>query len=175
MTSYLRSNAVVDDVEDVIALLSSKRGELSAAMVEQVRRMHANSDRAKLVVELALGTMRARTMGKYRPGWLFTRRMAEQATHPVIAAYHAGHYRERGCVLDICTGPGIDAAALASVVERVVTIEADEVVCAIATGNLLRSGVKNAEVLWGRWPEVGTVDRWDGVWADPSRRRISRN
>jgi hypothetical protein len=171
MTSYLESEAVVADVEDVMSLITSQRGEVSASLVERLRRQYGSTERAQLVVELALGTMRARGMGKHQPGWLFTRRMAEQATHPLLARYHAGAYSGLANVLEICSGPGIDAAALAEVAERVVTIEADEQVCAIATGNLRRTGLSNVEVVCGRWPDVDLPARnWDGVWADPSRR-----
>ena len=171
MTSYLESEAVVADVEDVMSLITSQRGEVSASLVERLRRQYSSTEKAQLVVELALGTMRARGMGKHQPGWLFTRRMAEQATHPLLARYHAGAYSGLANVLEICSGPGIDAAALAEVAERVVTIEADEQVCAIATGNLRRTGLSNVEVVCGRWPDVDLPARnWDGVWADPSRR-----
>lgn len=175
MTSYLESDAVVADVDEVMSLISSQGGEVSASLVERIRRQHGSTEQAQIVVELALGTMRARTLGKHCPGWLFTRRMAEQATHPLLARYHAGAYKGMSKVLDICTGPGIDAAALSEVAGRVVTIEADEQVCAIATGNLRRHGLINVEVLSGRWPQARLASQdWDGVWADPSRRNEGR-
>lgn len=175
MTSYLQSEAVVDDVEQAILMVTSQGGEVSASLVDRIRRQHGSTEQAQIVVELALGTMRARVMGKGRPGWLFTRRMAEQATHPLLAPYHAGAYMGLSKVLDICTGPGIDAAALAEVAARVVTIEADELVCAIATGNLRRHGLENVDVVCGHWPDAQMASRdWDGVWADPSRRSEGR-
>lgn len=171
MNAYLTSQTIVDDVENVISMLSAEGGQVSASLVDKIRRMHANAEQAQIVIELALGTSRARFLGKHRPGWLFTRRMAEQATHPAIARYHAQAFRGLGLVLDICTGPGIDAAALAEVAQQVVTVEADEHVCAIAMGNLRRHGLSNVEVVCARWPDVAMSERlWDGVWADPSRR-----
>jgi len=175
MRSYLESDAVVADVDEVMSLISSQGGAVSASLVERLRRQHGSTERAQIIVELALGTQRARTMGKLRPGWLFTRRMAEQATHPLLARYHAGAYQGLPHVLDICTGPGIDAAALAEVAGRIATIEGDEQVCAIATGNLRRHGLDNVDVVCGRWPEARLAARdWDGVWADPSRRNEGR-
>ncbi len=171
MRSYLESDAVVADVDEVMSLISSQGGEVSASLVERLRRQHSSAERAQIVVELALGTQRARALGKLRPGWLFTRRMAEQATHPLLARYHAGAYQGLPQVLDICTGPGIDAAALAEVAGRVVTIEGDEQVCSIAAGNLRRHGVDHVDVVCARWPDTHLASRaWDGVWADPSRR-----
>ncbi|MFM8771680.1 MAG: hypothetical protein ACKOE4_06630 [Candidatus Kapaibacterium sp.] len=175
MNDYLRSQTIVDDVENVISLLSAEGGEVSASLVDRIRRTYGNAEQAQIVIELALGTSRARSMGKYRPGWLFTRRMAEQATHPMLARYHAEVFRGLNTVLEICTGPGIDAAALAEVAGRVVSIEADEQICAIASGNLRRHGASNVEVVLGRWPDAGLADhQWDGVWADPSRRSEGR-
>lgn len=175
MNEYLRSAGIVNDVEMTINQISLEGGEVSAAFVDRLRRDHGSADRAQVLIELAVGTMRARSLGKSRPGWLFTRQMAEQATHPWIARYHAEAYRELPSVLDICTGPGVDAAALAEVAQRVVTIEAHENVRAIAEGNLERQGLRNVEVVGGRWPLPGLAQQhWDGVWADPSRRTEGR-
>ncbi len=175
MNEYLTSQTIVDDVENVIMLLSSEGGEVSASLVDRIRRTYGNAEQAQIVIELALGTSRARSMGKHRPGWLFTRRMAEQATHPMLARYHAEAFRGLNTVLEICTGPGIDTAALAEVSGRVVSIEADEQVYAIASGNLHRHGASNVEVVLGRWPDAHRANReWDGVWADPSRRSEGR-
>ncbi len=175
MNEYLSSDAIVDDVEQTIILMGMEGGEVSAAFVDRLRRQHGGTDRAQVLIELAVGTMRARSLGKSRPGWLFTRQMAEQATHPVVARYHAEAFRGFGMVLDICTGPGVDAAALAEVAARVVTIEADDRVAAIAAGNLRRHGMSNVDVVCGRWPDAGLANQnWDGVWADPSRRSEGR-
>ena len=175
MTAYLGSDVIVHDVEQTILRIGSEGGEVSAAVVDRLRSHHGSAERARILVELALGTMRARVLGKYRNGWLFTRRMAEQATHPWIARYHAGAYEGLPVVLDICTGPGADAAALAEVAGRVVTIEADAHVAGIAAGNLRRHGLSNVEVVCGRWPDAGPTNlHWDGVWADPSRRSEGR-
>lgn len=175
MTTYLGSDAIVDDVQQTIIQIGSEGGEVSAGAVDRLRSQHGGPERAQMLIELALGTMQAKALGKSRPGWLFTRRMAEQATNPVIARYHADAYRGLTSVLDICTGPGVDAAALAEVAGRVVTVEADVRVAAIAAGNLRRHGMSNVEVVCGYWPDAGLASQhWDGVWADPSRRSEGR-
>lgn len=175
MTSYLLSNQVVVDVEWTISEIEKARGEVSPSLIDRLRQHLGNADRSRVVADLALGTLRARSLGKAQPGWLFTRQMAEQATHPVVAAYHAEAFRGLETVLDICTGPGVDASALAQVVNRVITVEADEQVYAVATSNLLRHGVQNVELLLGQWPDdIVRQHQWDGVWADPSRRSDGR-
>lgn len=175
MTSYLLSNEVLADVEFAISEIETAGGEVTPSFMGRLRQHLGDADRSRVVVELALGTLRARALGKARPGWLFTRQMAEQATHPVVAAYHAEAFRGLDTVLDICTGPGVDASALAQVVNRVITVEADEQVHAIATSNLLRQGVHNVELFHGQWPDDRLPQqRWDGVWADPSRRSDGR-
>ena len=146
MPEYLTSQTIVDDVENVISLLSSEGGEVSASLVDRIRRAHGNAEQAKIVIELALGTSRARSMGKHRPGWLFTRRMAEQATHPVIAAYHAERFTGCQHVVEICTGAGMDAIALSAVAARVTTYEADEATHAIVAGNVQRSGIESVDL-----------------------------
>jgi hypothetical protein len=169
MTSYLTSEDVVADVAHVISLISAEGGELSPSLIDRVRRLHPDQDRAGLVVELALGTVRAEHMGKGRAQWLFTRRMAEQATHPVIAAHHAERFAGCRHVVEICTGAGMDAMALSAVVPRVTTYEADETTHAIVSGNVRRSGIESVDVRCQAWPASLDVS-YDGIWADPSRR-----
>ncbi|MBU3677974.1 MAG: hypothetical protein FGM32_00010 [Candidatus Kapabacteria bacterium] len=173
MREYLTSATIVGDVENVISHLFSEGGEVSASLVDRIRRSHGNAEQAQILIELALGTSKARSMGKYRPGWLFTRRMAEQATHPVIAAYHAERFAECRHVVEICTGAGMDAFALSAVVPHVTTYEADETTHAIVAGNVQRSGIASIDLRCQPWPSPLDLS-YDGVWADPSRRSERR-
>ncbi|MBU3700214.1 MAG: hypothetical protein FGM33_09465 [Candidatus Kapabacteria bacterium] len=169
MTSYLTSEEILADVGHVISLIAAEGGEVSPSLIDRVRREHPDQHRAGLVVELALGTMRAGQMGKGRAEWLFTRRMAEQATHPVIAAYHAERFAECRHVVEICTGAGMDAVALSAVVPQVTSYEADETTHAIVAGNVQRSGIASIDLRCQSWPEP-LDPSYDAVWADPSRR-----
>lgn len=123
------------------------------------------------VIDLALGTIQAQRLGKGRDGWLFTPRMAEQATHPTIAAYHASQFAGTQHVVEICTGAGLDAQALAQVVQKVTTYEADPLTALITRLNLSSAGIDNVTVVDRAWtPETLLPPDVDGVWADPSRR-----
>lgn len=171
---YLRSDDVVNDVHEIAARITASGGHVTPALVSTLRAstnptIAAN---ATLLLELAQGTLRADRLGKAGAGWLFTSTMAEQCTHPMIAEHHAGPFRDCRSVLEICTGAGRDAAAMALVATSVVTLEHDPLVAAITQGNLYRAGLHNVGVRASAWPAADIdITMVDGVWADPSRRR----
>jgi len=171
---YLRSSDVVNDVHEIAARITASGGHVTPGLVSALRAstnptIAAN---ATLLLELAQGTLRADRLGKAGVGWLFTSTMAEQCTHPRIAEHHAGPFRECQAVLEICTGAGRDAAAMALVATSVVTLEHDPLVAAITQGNLYRAGLHNVDVRASAWPAADIdITMVDGVWADPSRRR----
>jgi hypothetical protein len=171
---YLRSSDVVNDVHEIAARITASGGHVTPGLVSALRAstnptIAAN---ATLLLELAQGTLRADRLGKAGVGWLFTSTMAEQCTHPMIAEHHAGPFRDCRSVLEICTGAGRDAAAMALVATSVVTLEHDPLVAAITQGNLHRAGLHNVDVRASAWPAADIdITMVDGVWADPSRRR----
>ena len=168
---YLLSDDVVDHVERVIEDLRSNQSVVTPALVDRVRThiCKGQADHARMLVELATGTMRADRLGKRRHGWLFTNQMAEQSTHPDIAAYHAQAFTGCEHVLEICTGAALDTLALSLVASRVTSYEADSLIHACSAGNLRRAGALNVTCLNDRWTGQHAPEA-DGVWADPSRR-----
>lgn len=125
------------------------------------------------IVDLVTGTQRATRLGKAADGWFFTSTGAEQATHPLIAAHHAARFADCRHVVEVCTGAGIDARALAVVVPHVTTFEADPTLAALAEGNMRRAGIDNVDVVAQAVPSEVFTNAWrqaDGLWADPSRR-----
>ncbi len=125
------------------------------------------------IVDLVTGTQRATRLGKAAYGWFFTSTGAEQATHPLIAAHHAARFADCRHVVEVCTGAGIDARALAVVVPHVTTFEADPTLAALAEGNMRRAGIDNVDVVAQAVPSEVFTNAWrqaDGLWADPSRR-----
>lgn len=120
---------------------------------------------------------KAREYGMWTERGLFTRQSVEQATAPALAQHHAERFRGCATVVEICTGAGFDTAALARVAQRVVSIEANPELAAMARHNLACQGITNVDVRVGTAEEVvPTLDlsRVDGVWADPSRRTDTR-
>jgi hypothetical protein len=168
---YLLSDAVLDHVERVIEDLRSNQSVVTPALVDRVRThiCKGQAERARLLIELATGTMRAERLGKRRHLWLFTNQMAEQSTHPDIATYHAQAFSGCEHVLEICTGAALDTLALSRVAARVTTYEADALIHACSAGNLRRSGARNVTCINERWTGTASLSA-DGVWADPSRR-----
>ena len=170
---YLRSDDVVNDVHGIIARITAGDGHVTPSLVSALRGSADPiiSTNAPLLLELAQGTMRAERLGKGASGWLFTSTMAEQCTHPTIAAHHAAPFQGCASVLEICTGAGRDTAAFAGVVGSVTTVEHDPLVAAVTQGNLHRSGIVNVHIRVGAWPLADVSTHADGTWADPSRRR----
>lgn len=124
-------------------------------------------------VEFALARCKVQAYGEWTRAGLFTRQSAEQATAPAVAEHHASRFVGCRSVLEICTGAGFDTAALARVVRRVVSIEADAELAELARHNLAVQGIYNVDVLTGRAEDVLpalSMDEFDGLWADPSRR-----
>lgn len=170
LLEYLKS----DELYRLATTLIFEQGmgdRLLPAQVEYVRRQIPSLLTAStLVVDVLTGTSKANRLGKWRPGWLFTSAGAEQATHPVIAAYHASHFRDVHTVTEVCAGCGVDTAALADVAGQVVCYEQDPVTAAVLTGNLARNKCTNV-VVNNEAFTAATVIATKAVWADPSRRK----
>lgn len=75
-------------------------------------------------------------------------------------------------VLDLTCGLGVDALYLAQHFERVITLERNEVLAAIATENFRRLGVTNIQVINASAEEFlpSVQERFDWIYADPDRR-----
>lgn len=136
------------------------------------------------LVDVVVGTMRARKAGKAPVNWLFTSMAMEQSTHPRIAQYHANvmlqsltnrtadtSEQQRNVLLEIGTGAGLDTRAFAQAGFAVVTYEEHAFTAALAMANFKHAGLDSIQVVHKAWSEqsampTGTV----AIWADPSRR-----
>jgi len=147
--------------------------EVGAADVDRIRRIipeHFLPATTELI-DIVLGTRKASKLGKAHPGWWYTVKGAEQATHPVIAADHARRFIGCKHVVEVCTGVGMDTFALAGVAERITTFESDAVTAALAIGNIRAADLGNVEVRHESFDGTSVLPVFDGMWADPSRRR----
>lgn len=102
-------------------------------------------------------------------GCILPPRAFEQASSERCAA----HKRIAGeSVLELTCGLGVDALYLSRRFRRVVTLERDEVLCAVARENFARLGVENVEVVCTSAEEyvAACSERFDWVYADPDRR-----
>lgn len=96
-------------------------------------------------------------------------RAFEQASSEACAA----HKEPAGdTALDLTCGLGVDALALGRRFRRVVTLERDPVLAAVAARNLRLLGAANVEVVCASAEEylAATTERFDWVAADPDRR-----
>ena len=96
-------------------------------------------------------------------------RAFEQASSEACAAHKA---IEGDAALDLTCGLGVDALALGRRFRRVVALERDPVLAAVAAHNLRLLGAANVEVVCAAAEEYLTAatERFDWVYADPDRR-----
>lgn len=146
-----------------------------ARMVLDIKRAIPEVDAARLneVIEVLLARRRAERLGAWTEHGLFSRRNLEQASRLEVATHHAARFAGCSHVLEIGTGLGSDTAALAQIVARVTTLEADEVTARYARHNLALRGVTNVEVRHATLDEARAfldLTEFDGLWCDPSRR-----
>jgi len=168
LIGYFEGDDCVDDVAKTMASIEESRG-ITPGIAEQAA--------SKAILDVAHGTLAAKRLGKGQPGWLFTKQMAEQATHPEIAAYHALSLKKlaptQDTVVEVCTGAGLDSYALSKQFSTVISFEADALVASIARGNLRRAGVTNLEIISEPWDSSHYHTNQLAsfcLWADPSRR-----
>lgn len=126
------------------------------------------------LVSAALTQQRLRSRARAKLGdradhMLFTENGAQQATRLVVAALHAQRYVRAGCtaVVDLTSGIGADAMALAEAGLSVVAVDMDEGTSALAAHNL--AGFPNARTVCADSLELD-LSGFDGVFADPARR-----
>lgn len=96
-------------------------------------------------------------------------RAFEQSSSEVCAAHKP---LSGGSVVDLTCGLGVDAAALSRRFDRVVAVERDEVLAAVARENFSRLGIDNIEVVCSSAEEwvAACRERFDWIYVDPDRR-----
>ncbi|NYE21279.1 class I SAM-dependent methyltransferase [Microbacterium immunditiarum] len=142
-----------------------------AAAVTRLRKDGHSPDLVSAVVGQARLRQRAEAkFGEFAQRMLFTRAGLEQATRLVVAAKHAGRFRDAGVetVADLGCGIGGDALGFAALGLHVEAVDADEITAAIAAYNLAPFG-DQVSVRHGR-AEDADLAGVDAVWLDPARR-----
>ncbi|NCD20882.1 MAG: class I SAM-dependent methyltransferase, partial [Actinobacteria bacterium] len=94
---------------------------------------------ATILTQLHLRDRARAKFGGFADSMLFTEAGLQQATRLVVAAHHAGRYRDAGCthVADLGCGIGADSLALAGLGIEVDAVERDEETAALALVNLM--------------------------------------
>lgn len=138
------------------------------AVASRLRAAGLAPDRAAAVQGIATASRRAWDRGQPPATW-WTPAAAEQASHPVVAAWRARRFAGAATV-DLTAGCGGDALALAPVSDRLVAIER-----AAGRVPLLRANLPDdVPVVQGdaRRPCLAPGRWW--AWADPGRRVAGR-
>ncbi|RLK13759.1 methyltransferase family protein [Micromonospora sp. M71_S20] len=125
---------------------------------------------------LTQAELRRRAVGKFGPaaaGMFLTRAGLEQATRGVVAARRAERLRAAGVrtLADLGCGLGADALAAARAGIRVYGVEADPLTAAMAAANAAAAGLAELFTVECGDATAFDVDRVDGVFCDPARRR----
>lgn len=98
--------------------------------------------------------------------------LAEQCTSEALAAIHADICKEKGRVLDMTGGLGIDAFALAKYAKDVTAVELNPLAAEAGNYNTELLGLRNIRFIQGDSVEYlrNSTRRFDLIFADPARR-----
>jgi hypothetical protein len=163
---------------DGLRLLASlPRWDSTADVVRSVANLRKAGHSPVLVAAvLHQSRLRAKAEAKFGPfaeRMLFTTAGLEQATRLRVAAMHAGRFRNAGLtkIVDLGSGIGADALAMAAIDLEVTAVELDEVTAAIAAYNL--APWPNATVINADATMVD-LEEFDAAWLDPARRSATK-
>lgn len=170
--------------EDLVLLLSAEGQALlrevqydsKADLVKLVSKLRAAGHDAALVAAvLSQAKLRKRAVakfGEFAEAMLFTEAGLEQASRLVVAARHAGRFRNAGIkqVADLGCGIGAESLALAAAGIDVQAFDIDEVTAAVATFNL--NPFENARVELADVTALD-LDGFEGLFFDPARRELN--
>ena len=105
--------------------------------------------------------------------WLFTRDTAEQASHPLVAAFHARVIHSDGVteIVDLTAGIGSDCAAIAATGIKVIAFERDPRTAELLTHNL--KSFEQVTVVCGNSELLAPASA--AYFVDPARRSGTRS
>ena len=173
----------VTDLDTFSALLAPEGQALLAALRdhdpadELATATRLRRDHPAPLVSAALGQARLRQRAAAKFGadarlMYFTPNGVEQSTRATVAAHRAARLAALGVrtLVDLCSGIGGDALALARAGISVLAVDRDPLACAAARANAEALGL--AELVEVRCADVTEVDTagYDAVFVDPARR-----
>ncbi len=114
----------------------------------------------------------AEKLGAWAQEGFFSKAVLEQASRLAIAEHRAKRFAGAKHVLEVGTGSGSDAAALARVAERVTTVESDPQTAELAQRNFEILGITNVTTIVGAAEDLvpTLLPASDAFFADPARR-----
>lgn len=117
---------------------------------------------------LAANRDKATFLGEWATQGLFTSQMLQQCSHPALSNIHAARFSNAEHVVEVCTGAGVDAVALAKRVGSVDSYDLDPEVVEFTKHNLHVQGVNNVRVHCKDPTQMSIKPK--ALWSDPSRR-----
>lgn len=156
------------DTEKVLSELSDEtdvfkiRKRLSADFVD---------DASLFLTDLILLRKKAKKKFSLASKMIFDKEGCEQATHPVVAKYHASLASSDDRVFEICTGIGIDTSFFSKTAKKVISIDSskEKIYMAKHNANIL-GNIRNIQFKEVSFEECETADNCSFIYADPSRR-----
>lgn len=129
-----------------------------------------------VLTQLKLRTQAEAKFGPFVDQMIFTDAGLQQATPLQVAAHHARRFARAGVdeVVDLGTGLGADALAIAGLDIPVIAVEIDETTAAATTINLMAFPHAEVEVADAMdWVDDHPADQHTtrGFWLDPARRK----
>ena len=125
-------------------------------------------------VEIAGSRDRASGLFTRSEDMYFTREALEQATSETVAGHRAERFRGISRVVDICSGIGGDAIALAGACESLTCIDRDRARLMFCRENCRIYGRSIDCICADASYVLSCPDKWDAVFIDPSRRSGGR-
>lgn len=171
-----RATDLLSDLADCIdqSSASSKAVNRDMAILKAKERFasRGSPDEINIALQVVLGRQSAKSLAWNGSGF-FLKTQLEQASHPILAEYHAQPFNGHERVCDFCSGLGFDSGALAKVAKQVIALERDPLVAAFCLLNLRAQGFDNVQVVCSEVEEYVKSDPnlyAAGIWADPDRR-----
>lgn len=157
-------------LREVVAELDAGADELTVA--SRLRRDGMPSDRARALLDAAAARRRARGQHAHADELVLTTSGLEQSSHPAASAARSARFARGSPVLDLCSGIGGDALALATAGSTVTAVDQDAARLTLLEHNARVRGLAittvEADVLRHPVPPGALVH------ADPGRRAGGR-
>jgi len=156
---------------DTQDLLNRLKNETDPLILRKRLSKDYSPEESIALIEQVLLRQRAQKKFTHPEKMLFDREGLEQASHELVARYHAHCFTADDSVLEVGTGIGSDLIELSKHVSRVYTIDTSCERTELARYNLTACG--NPEVVTFLTNELRSIDLPDGItaiFADPSRR-----
>lgn len=123
------------------------------------------------VLEVFFSRLALKNHAAWAQSGLFINQTRQQASHPLLADWHANRFSNSKTLLEVGTGCGFDTIAMSRKAGKVISLESDELIAEFARYNFALLGISNIEVINTSLKNYAdSNNQFDSIWADPARR-----